>query len=95
MAAEVRVDPVGVSSGENGGVLVWCKGVIVDHRTEVWRPGVSHDPALITIGGKARADKVVHPHCFGSRDLGYSVDRTPDSRARHGGGDVIGGDGTE
>jgi len=50
-AAGVCVDPVGVSSGEDGGVLVGCEGVIIDHRTEVWRLGVSHDPTLITIGG--------------------------------------------
>ena len=93
--AGVCVDPVGVSSREDGGVLIGCEGVIVDHRTEVWRLGVSDDPTLITIGGKARADKVVHPHCFGSSDLHYSVDRAPDSRAGHGGGDIVGGDRTE
>lgn len=67
------------------------RGAIVDHRTEVWRLGVGDDPPLITIGGKARADKVVHPHCSGSSDLCYSVDRAPDSRAGHGGGDIVGG----
>src|ERR1700744_5006932 len=95
VAAGACVDPVGVSSAEDGGVLVGCEGVIVDHRTEVWRLGVSDDPTLITIGGKARADKVVHPHRFGSSDLHYSVDRGPDSRAGHGGGDIVRGDRTE
>jgi len=93
--AGVCVDPVGVSSSEDGGVLVGCEGVIVDHRTEVWRLGVSHHPTLITIGGKAHADKVVHPHCFGSSDLRYSVDRAPDCRPGHGGRDIVGGDRTE
>src|ERR1700758_2866478 len=93
--AGVCVDPVGVSSSEDGGVLVGCEGVIVDHRTKVWRLGVSHDPTLITIGGKALADKVVHPHCFGSSDLRYSVDRRPDGRAGHGGGGIVGGGRTE
>ena len=88
-------DPVGVSSGEDGRVLVGCEAVIVNQRTEVWRLGVSHDPTLITSGGKARADKVVHPHCFGSSDLRYSVGRAPDSRADHGGRDIVGGDRTE
>src|ERR1700757_282771 len=95
LAAGVCVDPVGVSSSEDGGVLVGCEGVIVDHRTEVWRLGVSDDPALITNGGKAWADKVIHPHWFGSSDLRYSVDRAPDSRAGHGGCDIVGGDRTE
>src|ERR1700761_6475666 len=94
-AAGVCVDPVGVSSSEDGGILVGCEAVIVDHRTEVWRLGVSHDPTLITNGGKASADKVVHPHCFGSSDLRYSVDWAPDSSAGHGGGDIVGGDRTE
>ena len=50
---------------------------------------------MITVGGKTRSDKVVHPHRFGSSDLCCSVDRAPDSRAGHGGGDIVGGDGTE
>src|ERR1700744_1913895 len=95
VAAGACVDPVGVSSAEDGGVLVGCEGVIVDHRTEVWRLGVGHDPTLITGGSKASADKVIHPHCFGSSDLRYSVDRAPDSRAGHGGCDIVGGDRTE
>jgi len=59
VAASVFVDPVGVSSREYGGVLVGCKSVIVDHGTEIWRLGVSHYLPLITMGGEARADKVV------------------------------------
>src|SRR5262245_4099711 len=69
-AAGVCVDPVGVTSSKDGGVLVGCEGVIVDHGTEVERLGVRHHPTSITIGGKTRADKVVHPHGFGSGDLG-------------------------
>ena len=65
VAAGVCVDPVGVSSRENGDVLVGCEGLIVDHRTEVRRLGVSHDPPLITIGGKARAEKSSIPIASG------------------------------
>src|SRR5689334_3602837 len=94
-AAGVCVDPVGVASREDRGVFVGREGVVVDHRTEVRRLGVSHDPTSITNGGKACADKVVHPHCFGPSDLRDSVDGTADSRAGHGGGDVVCGYGPE
>lgn len=91
----VFVDPVGVSSSEDGGVLVGFEAVIVDHRAEVWGLGISYDPTSITTCGKAHADKVVHPHHFRPGDLRYSAYRAPDSRARDGRGDIVGGDGTE
>src|SRR4051794_29059976 len=93
--ASVCGDPVGVSSGEDGGVLIRLESVIIDHRTEVRRLGVGHDPTWITYSGKAHAHEVVHPHSFGTSDLRYAIGRRSNRRTGHSGGHVVGSDGAK